>query len=141
MVDAGSVPEPAPIKSLSERVAYAKPRGSKFEAPLTKNSANPKAQPKSATTVKAAGRAAGVVARGRGGKRVGTREKTTKRAKPKTAEELDAEMTDYFNNNGGTAASTEVSAAAVNGGAQPAANTEDLGMTDEISVDYIDIIT
>ena len=48
------------------------------------------------------------------------------KAKPKTAEELDAEMTDYFAGGG----STETAAATAT---QPAAGGEDLGM-EEISV-------
>ena len=52
------------------------------------------------------------------------------RAKPKTAEELDAEMTDYFAGNG---TATETTAATAT---EPAATGEDLGM-EEISVsDY-----
>ena len=138
MVDAGSVPEPAPAKSLSDRVAYAHNPKSGSNSALTKNSANPKAQPKSAVTkanAKDAGK--GGPAGRRGAKQ--TRPKNS-RPKAKTAEELDAEMTDYFAGNGANAGTTQVNAAAANGGAEPAANTEDLGM-EEISVDYIDIIT
>lgn len=139
MVDASSVPEPEPPKSLSERVAYAKSQLPGPSAPLTKNSANPKAQPKSAIATKATTKDAtkGRIA-GRTGK---LRRRDKNRPKPKTAEELDAEMTDYFaGNNANSGTTIGVTAAAVNGGGQPAANTEDLGM-EEISVDSIELIT
>ncbi|KIW33585.1 hypothetical protein, variant [Cladophialophora immunda] len=113
VMDASSVPEPAPAKSLAERVA-----------------ANPKAQPKSATVTKKVtakdgtkGRSAGKPGKPKRGR--------NPRAKPKTAEELDAEMTDYWggNNPSAVGATTE---AATNGTA-PAANTgDDMGM-EEIS--------
>ncbi|KIW33584.1 uncharacterized protein PV07_00422 [Cladophialophora immunda] len=131
VMDASSVPEPAPAKSLAERVAYANPpkRSGKSE-PLTKTSANPKAQPKSATVTKKVtakdgtkGRSAGKPGKPKRGR--------NPRAKPKTAEELDAEMTDYWggNNPSAVGATTE---AATNGTA-PAANTgDDMGM-EEIS--------
>ena len=138
MVDAGSVPEPAPVKSLSDRVAYAHNPDSGSKSPLTKYSANPKGQPKSAVTkanAKDAGK--GGPAGRRGAKQ--TRAPKNPRPKAKTAEELDAEMTDYFAGNGANAGNAQVNAAAANG-AEPTANTEDLGM-EEISVDYIDIIT
>jgi THO complex subunit 4 len=128
-VEAGSVSVPE-AKPLSERVAYANPNRAKKSAPLTKDSANPKAQPKSATAAKPATKDA------KGRKVKDTKKKTrTARPKPKTAEELDAEMTDYFNannNNNATAAG-----AATNGGA--AAAGDDMGM-DEISVSSLEII-
>ena len=59
------------------------------------------------------------------------------RPKPKTADELDAEMVDYFDANAadGTAATTDATAT-VNGRAAPATNGEEIGM-DEISVSII----
>ena len=83
------------------------------------SSSQSKAQPKSAAAVKATTNGASVRGgrgRGRGGRKAG-------RPKRKTADELDAEMVDYFDapNGDGT----------VNGNAQAAANDD--GM-DEISV-------
>ena len=128
-MDASNAPAPRPVKSLGERVAYARSNTPSSSAPLTKTSANPKAQPKSATATKATVNGAGKKAATKAHKRG----KNATRSKPKTAEELDAEMTDYFtNNNGGT---TMMDAnGTTNGNAQPAATGgEDLGM-DEISV-------
>jgi len=118
VMDAGSVPEQAPSRSLGERVA-----------------ANPKAQPKSATNTKVSANGApkgGRAAAGRGAKP--KRGRNAGRPKPKTAEELDAEMTDYFggNNANGAPTATTVADVTTNGVAEPAANVEDLGM-DEIS--------
>lgn len=80
-------------------------------------SRNPKAQPKKVSAVKPAiGAARGRGARGRAAGR------GARRSKPKTADELDAEMTDYFVANGNEA--TPANGDAVNA---------DLGM-DEISV-------
>ncbi|KIW90781.1 uncharacterized protein Z519_08564 [Cladophialophora bantiana CBS 173.52] len=118
---APSVPEPAPAKSLAERVA-----------------ANPKAQPKSATTTKKVtgkdgtkGRSAGKPGKPKRGR--------NPRAKPKTAEELDAEMTDYWGGNNPSAVGTAAEAATTNGIA-PAANTgDDMGM-EEISVSDVEFI-
>lgn len=112
-------------------MAYARSNNkSGSSTPLTKASANPKAQPRSATSTKAtngAGKKAANKAKKRG--------KTATRSKPKTAEELDAEMTDYFtNNNGGATTNMTDANGPTNGNAQPAtAGGEDLGM-DEISV-------
>lgn len=111
VLGAKEAPAPAPIKSLSDRVA--KPRN-----------AATKDKPKPATETKAA---TGKAARGRG--RAGRGGRNAGRPKPKTAEELDAEMQDYFTGpaEGDTAMET-------NGGAvQPVANgTADAGMDDEI---------
>ncbi|KAF7504518.1 hypothetical protein GJ744_002138 [Endocarpon pusillum] len=108
IVDASNAPAPPTVKSLGERVA-----------------ANPKAQPRSATSTKAtngAGKKAATKAKKRG--------KNATRSKPKTAEELDAEMTDYFtNNNGGATTNMTDANGTTNGNAQPAtAGGEDLGM-------------
>jgi len=119
VLDASRAPPPAPVKGLSERIAQP-------------NKGQPKVQPKSATATKATTDAAtrGVRGRGRGGRRG----RNAGRPKPKTAEELDAEMMDYFDANGNaTNGVTTDTAATTNGTAAPAANgTEDLGM-DEIS--------
>lgn len=113
VVDASSVPAPAPVKSLGERVA-----------------ANPKAQPRSATSTKATAKTG---AKGRVAGKPGRPQKSAKsnrpKSKPKTAEELDAEMTDYFGGNNGA---TTITMTDVNGttATEPAANGEDM---DEIS--------
>ena len=127
-MDASNAPAPPTVKSLGERVAYANSM-STSSASLTKASVNPKAQPKSATSTKAtngAGKKAANKARRRG--------KNATRSKPKTIEELDAEMTDFHtNNNGGTTIMTDANGTTT-GNARPAATGgEDLGM-DEISV-------
>ncbi|PLB44230.1 RNA binding domain protein [Aspergillus steynii IBT 23096] len=107
VVDAYHAPEVPAAKPLSDRVAQNK------------------SQPKPATAAKPA--AAGKQ-RGRR-----TRARNTNRPKPKTTEELDADMVDYFaaNENTGSAQAS----APVNGNAQPQTNSggEDLGMA-EISV-------
>lgn len=130
VVDARNVQETPAAKSLADRVAYATSKRSK--APLTHTSANPKAQPKSATKAK-------TTAKDAKGKKAEARTKKGKsnKAKPKTAEELDAEMTDYWGNNTGVANNAD--GAAATNGAAPAAATEDLGM-DEISVSSIEFI-
>lgn len=86
-------------------------------------SSQPKSQPKPASASKA-GRKRDQ--RGRPG-----RGRNAGRAK-KTAEELDADMADYFGDSGAANNGADAAPAASNGAAQPAV-TEDLGM-DEISV-------
>ncbi|OCT45091.1 hypothetical protein CLCR_06423 [Cladophialophora carrionii] len=105
--------------------------------PLTKTSANPKAQPKSATATKkvvgkdsAKGRPAGKAGKPKRGR--------NSRPKAKTAEELDAEMTDYWGGNNPSAAGTNTDATATNGAA-PAATTGEDAM-EEISVSDIEFI-
>lgn len=96
--------------------------------PLTERVAQ-KSQPKPATAAKSANKnaAAGKAARGKGPR--GRKGRNPGRGKPKTVEELDAEMVDYFANENAPAEGT-----APNGTAQQAANGgEDLGMA-EISV-------
>ena len=127
-------PAAATVKSLGERVAYASGRKSGRAGPLTTTSANPKAQPKSATAKKAettAGVRGGKAARGRG-----RRGRNPGRPK-KTAQELDAEMTDYMS---GGAATAGTNGATTANAAPAATNGEDLGM-DEISVSSLDFIT
>ena len=80
----------------------------------------PKDQPKQAKIPR------GVNTRGRG-ERGGRRGSKAGRGKPKTAQELDAEMTDYFD--AGTGADTS----AMNGSAPATNGGEDLGM-DGVSV-------
>jgi THO complex subunit 4 len=110
ILDARSAASIPPPKGLSDRIAQ------------------PKAQPKSAATTKTATDAAGARGKGRAGRRGGKAGRNPRPAK-KTAEELDSEMADYFDN-GGPAAGTET-AATTNGAAQPAANG-DAAMDDEI---------
>jgi hypothetical protein len=90
----------------------------------------PKSQPKSAAVTKATTNAAGGnSSSGRGGRRArGGRARNARPAK-KTAEELDSEMADYFDNGG--AAVTEAGAGA-NGAGQPTANGD--VMEDEVLV-------
>ena len=113
------------MKSLGERVTYANPKQKGASRPLTTTSANPKAQPKSAVTKKIAGK---------GPKNAKTKKpKNSKpKSKPKTVEELDAEMADYFVPGSANAGA----GAASNGTAQAAPTGEDLGM-DEISVSLL----
>ncbi|KAL6244207.1 RNA-binding RNA annealing protein [Rhinocladiella similis] len=118
VVDARSVPT-APAKSLADRVA-----------------ANPKAQPKSATAVKKDTKDG---AKGRAGKPARKRTARSARPKPKTAEELDAEMTDYWGGNNPSAVSGPAETAGINGNTAPAATAADDAM-DEISVSDIEII-
>jgi THO complex subunit 4 len=135
-MDASNVPQADAPKPLSERVAYAKSSNSKSHSPLTNSSANPRAQPKSATATKAT--SSGAAKTGRAAARAS---KSRKGRKPKTAEELDAEMTDYWgtNTNGAPAAVATADGMAT-GATEAAANGEDLGM-DEISVGSIEFIT
>lgn len=139
VVDASRVPEPTQAKSLADRVAYAKPSRATKSEPLTKTSANPKAQPKSATTVKKADAKDG--AKGRAAGRNRKRPARNPRPKAKTAEELDAEMTDYWGGNNPSAAAAPAEAASTNGTAPPAATAaaDDMGM-DEISVSDVEFI-
>jgi THO complex subunit 4 len=134
VMDASNVPEVPPPKSLSERVAYAESRKSKLHPPLTNISANPRAQPKSATVTKATTN--GAAKAGRAARAI----KSKKGRKPKTAEELDAEMTDYWGTNTNGAPAAAATDGMATGGTGAAANGEDLGM-DEISVGSIEIIT
>lgn len=114
ILDAQSAPAPPPTKTLGDRVT--KPKSEK-------------AQPKPATATKDTGKKAG---RGRGRVRGrGGRRGDNPRGKPKSAEELDQEMADYWEG-GANGADT---AMATNGGAvQPAAANGDTGMEDEIMV-------
>ena len=135
-MDASNIQQAPAPKSLSERVAYAKSRKSISQSPLTNSSANPRAQPKSATTTKAT--LNGASKTGRAAVRAS---KSRKGRKPKTTEELDAEMTDYWGTNtNGAPAAAAVAGGMATGGAEPAANGEDLGM-DEISVGSVEFIT
>lgn len=106
---------------MGDRVAYANSSARGKSTPLTKGSANPKAQPKSAVAKPNAKN--GVKARAVG---KASKAKPKARKAKKTAEELDAEMTDYFA--GGAPTETAVATAT-----EPAAGGEDLGM-EEISV-------
>ena len=102
-----------------------------YEGILIDYQSQPKSQPKSAATTKTIANAAnGTGAGGRGGRR-GGRGGRGRNARPakKTAEELDSEMADYFDNGG--AAPAEAGSAA-NGAAQPAANGD--VMEDEVLV-------
>jgi THO complex subunit 4 len=91
----------------------------------------PKGQPKPATVTKSSSNvdsARGRTARGRarGRRNVG-------RPKPKTADELDAEMADYWGPAGQTGVAGTNATSAANGASQPAATngSGDVGMDDE----------
>ncbi|KAL8867419.1 MAG: hypothetical protein Q9198_008520 [Flavoplaca austrocitrina] len=97
---------------------------------LPRNNKGPKAATAAKSTANGAGTRDSTRGRGRGGRRG----RNAGRAKPKTADELDAEMTDYFDTNAANAAGTD--GVATNGAVQPVANgADDLGM-DEISLSY-----
>lgn len=91
----------------------------------------PKSQPKSAAANN------GITANGRGRGRT-RRGRTSGRGKPKSAQELDAEMTDYFDDGATGATGGEANQApVVNGAAQPATATGgDTAMDDEILASY-----
>ncbi|KAK5199729.1 RNA-binding RNA annealing protein [Exophiala xenobiotica] len=136
VMDASSVPGPTAAKSLADRVAYANPKSSRRSEPLTHISANPKAQPKSATAVKKDTKDG---AKGRAGKPGNKKRARTARPKAKTAEELDAEMTDYWGGNNPSAVGAPTEAVATNGTTAPAVTTGDDAM-DEISVSDVEFI-
>lgn len=109
----------APTKGLGDRIAQ------------------PKAQGKATTKVKEAAKAAAksaVKAVSRKG-RPAKRGRNTGRGKPKTAQELDAEMTDYFGEGAiGTGVNGQENAAVNEHG-----NGGDTGMEDEIMVSNRDL--
>jgi len=109
ILSAKDVPPPAPVKSLSDRVSQ------------PKNAA--KAQPKPATAAKTNDRKASTRGRGKT-----ARGRNAGRGKPKTADELDAEMADYFD--GGAVGNGD--AMVTNGDAVQAPAGGDTGMEDEI---------
>jgi len=108
ILSAKDAPPPAPVKSLSDRVSQ------------PKNAA--KAQPKPATAAKANDRKGSTRGRGKT-----ARGRNAGRGKPKTADELDAEMADYFDSSAGNG-----DAMVTNGGAVQAPTGGDTGMEDEI---------
>lgn len=108
LIGAKEAPAPPAPKSLGERVAQPKP--------ATKD------KPKPAGATKAAP-----------GNKVGKKTKRGRnagRGKPKTAEELDAEMADYFDSNASGAGAGD--AAMTNGGAVQPATGGDTGMDDDV---------
>lgn len=105
-------------------MAYAKPPKSK-SVPLTNSSANTKGKPKSAVTDKKGDK--------KGEKKGKEKAKRGKNARPKrkTAEELDADMVDYWDGGNGPAAAATTTEGGANGNAQQAAaGGDDLGMGD-----------
>ena len=119
VIDAAAATQ-RPAKGLSDRVALVSPSLQIGQTILTTFSQPKTAAPKAATGPKNAARG-GKAARGRNGRgRAG-------RPKPKTADELDAEMADYFDPNAPAGSNTE-NVPATNG----AAGADDIGM-DEIS--------
>lgn len=98
--------------------------GTKFAN--TRGTSQPKSQPKPASAAKAGRK------RERGGR--ASRGRNAGRRKPKTAEELDADMADYFGDAPANNDANNAAPAATNGAAPAApAGGEDLGM-DEVSV-------
>lgn len=133
MVDASRAPAiPAP-KGLSERIAYVA-RSSSPKCVANCFFSQPKAQPKSAAASKAgAATTTGAASRGaRGGRGKGRGGRGGRSARPakKTAEELDSEMADYWDNGAAAPAETGAPVAA----AQPAAAGD--AMDDEILVSH-----
>ncbi|KAL9632230.1 MAG: hypothetical protein Q9164_005449 [Protoblastenia rupestris] len=111
VLDAARATQPPTVKALGERMTQ--PKGARPKSAASKPAIN--------GTNERGGKAGG--GRGRPRRNAG-------RPKAKTADELDAEMADYFDPN--APAATTDAAATTNGAAQPSANGEDLGM-DEIS--------
>jgi THO complex subunit 4 len=129
-VDASRAPAIPQPKGLSERIAYVHYQSWPLHITNTSYS-QPKSQPKSAATTKAGATTTnGAAARGKGARkpRGGARGGRNARPAKKTAEELDSEMADYFDN--GAAANAETGASA--GAAQPAAAGD--AMDDEVLV-------
>ncbi|KAJ5497127.1 hypothetical protein N7463_009114 [Penicillium fimorum] len=111
--DASHVPAIPASKPLTERIAHkARPK-----------SAAPKAKEDKKTAATEKGRRRGTGPAGTRGRRV------TGRGKPKTVEELDAEMVDYFSADAPPAEGT----APASGTAPQASANQDIGMADEIS--------
>ncbi|KAJ5629441.1 mRNA export protein mlo3 [Penicillium herquei] len=126
--DASRAPTVPATKPLTERIAtYVV---SVVPLPVSSGSfpTSQKSKPKPATAKKPANAKAT-----RGGRQGQNRGRNPGRGKPKTVEELDAEMVDYFA--GGESAPAN-NAAPVNGAAPQANGAEDLGMA-EISVSSI----
>ncbi|KAJ5757541.1 uncharacterized protein N7511_006235 [Penicillium nucicola] len=115
--DASHAPTAPAAKPLTERIAHTqKPRPKSAAATKTKNNQNTK-QANEANSEAAKGKGAGR----RRGRNAG-------RGKPKTVEELDADMMDYFATDAPPAENAAPAAAAA-----PQANGGDLAMNDEIS--------
>ncbi len=128
VVDASRAP-PVEKKGMSDRVRLAS------SLMLSNYSADnriskPRVQPKQAGAARTSETSARGATRGARGGRV-RRGRTAGRPKAKTAEELDAEMTDYFVGGSGHAATEANGAAAPNGAAAAATGEEAM---DEISV-------
>lgn len=131
---AKEVPAPAPAKSLSERVSYVSSPFSNTQSPYLTSSSKPKPatkdKPKSATNAPATQKTAGKPA-ARGRARGGRGGRAPGRGKPKTQQELDAEMVDYFGNEPNGNANGDANMATNGGAVQPVANGE-AAMEDEI---------
>ncbi|CAI7592967.1 unnamed protein product [Penicillium glandicola] len=110
--DASHVPAVPASKPLTERIA---------QKAQPKSAAAPKAKENKKTAADKGAR------RGKGPAR--PRGRNAGRGKPKTVEELDAEMVDYFTSDAPPAEGT----APVNGTAPQASANQDIGMADEIS--------
>ncbi|KAL8989588.1 MAG: hypothetical protein Q9169_008328, partial [Polycauliona sp. 2 TL-2023] len=129
VLDATKAVAAVPAKGLSDRITYDSPLIHMESQSLTfsRNNKGPKAANGAKATTNGTTTRDSTRGRGRGGRRG----RNAGRTKPKTADELDAEMTDYFDTNAANGAGTD--GAATNGAVQPVANgADDLGM-DEIS--------
>ncbi|KAL9012386.1 MAG: hypothetical protein Q9173_002840, partial [Seirophora scorigena] len=111
VLDAAKAVAVVPSKGLSDRITAGK-------------------APKPATAAKAVTDSSATRGRGTRGRGTGRRGRNAGRSKPKTADELDAEMADYFDPSITNGAVTD--GTTTNGATQPAATLEDAGM-DEIS--------
>jgi len=115
IVGAKDIPSPPAPKALKDRVAHPKLADKDKPKPATADKA-------AASNTRGVRKRGG---RGRGAAAAGGR------TKPKTAEELDAEMADYWGTEGGAANGSD--APMTNGGAvQPAANNGETVMEDDV---------
>lgn len=134
-MDASKAAAAIPSKGLRDRITYVVSDNVSLKQHSLTPSSGTKG-PKPATAAKSATDKAATRGRGRGAGR-GGRGRNAGRPKAKTADELDAEMVDYFDTNATPTQGTDAAAVATNGTAQPTA-TLDSGM-DEISVRLVSV--
>ena len=134
IIGANQAPVPVAAKGLGDRITYVLPehvalKNVKNDRSLRSTKVGAKTQSKVTANARAGKSAQGAQA----GRRRGVRGRTEGRPKPKSTEELDAEMTDYFGD-GGANGDVNSGTATTNGAAQPVTNGGDTGMEDEIMV-------
>jgi THO complex subunit 4 len=117
IVGAKDIPSPPAPKSLKDRVAHPKIADKDKPKPVTAD--------KASASIGRGGRKRG--SRGRGGATA-----AGGRTKPKTAEELDAEMADYWGTENGSGAGTADATMANGGAVQPAATNGETVMEDDV---------